>query len=73
MASGSVDSLQSYALSFLDTAALQDLTVSALAAAIFEPNSLEFRPDSDPAHVWYMLQAIVSMFERNAFMLHFLS
>ena len=67
LASGVVDSLQSYALSALDTAALQDLTASALAAAIFEPDSLEFRPDSDPAHVWSLLQALVSMFERSAF------
>ena len=48
--------LESSVLSALDLASLGDLSTSALACAIFEPGSADFKEDTDPVQVWRMLQ-----------------
>ena len=62
-----VANLQSSALSILDSATLQDITASALAASLFVPGTLDFRDDANPLQVWQMLQALVAMTEISAF------
>ena len=67
MVPNAVANIQSSALSVLDSATLQDITASALAASLFVPGTLDFRNDADPLQVWHMIQALVAMSEISAF------